>query len=244
MRLSDDLKHEEIQELLGAYALDAVEDQERAIIEAHLATCESCRVELEDHRRLAETMRRHAARMSPLASAEANGSAKTSGSVSGSRPANRWRFPVAMAIALALFGGLFTQGEIRFNELETGVERLETGVERIELLERAQLAITDPAAIVTTLRTPRNEPVLTVVRGALGGDSYAMNSTLPPLPSGQSYQLWRSERGVEVPVIALGRRPAAVMFSLPSDVTAFVLTVETGPTPSRPTLPAVAGARV
>jgi len=235
--LGDDLSHEEIQELLGAYALDAVDDRERAIIEAHLTTCESCRIELEDHRRLAETMRRHAARMSPLASVEANGSAKTNGGVSGSRSAHRWRFPVAMAIALALLGGVFAQGEIRFNKLDTRMER-------IELLEQAQLAMTDPAAIVTTLRTPRNEPVLTVVSRAFGGDSYAMNSTLPPLPSGQSYQLWRSERGVEVPVITLGRRRAAVMFSLPSDVTAFVLTVETGPTPSRPTLPAVAGARV
>ncbi len=218
--MSDDLDHEEIQELLGAYALDAVDDRERAIIGAHLATCESCRVELEDHLRLAETMRRHAARMSPLASVEANGSAKTNGGVSGSRSAHRWRFPVAMAIALAIIGGLFAQGEIRFKQLETGVER-------IELLERTQLAATDPAAIVTTLRTPRNEPVLTVVSHALGGNSYAMNSKLSPLPKGQSYQLWRTEGGSEVPAVALGRRADAVMFSLPSGVAGFVLTVET-----------------
>jgi len=235
--LRDDRSHEEIRELLGAYALEAVDDRERAIIETHLETCESCRVELEDHRRLAETMRRHAARMSPLASVEANGSAKTDGGVPRSRLAHRWRFPVAMTIVLILLGGLFAQGEIRFNELQAGMER-------VELLERAQLATTDPAAIVTTLRTPRNEPVLTVVSRAVGGDSYAMNSTLPPLPKGQSYQLWRSERGGEVPAVALGRQPDAVTFSLPSGVTGFVLTVETGPTPSRPTLPAVAGARL
>ena len=235
--MSNDLSHDDIQELLGAYALDAVDDRERAIIEAHLETCESCRVELEDHRRLAETMRRHAARMSPLASVEANGSAKTSGGASGSRLAHRWRFPVAMAIALILFGGIFAQGEIRFNELETGMER-------IELLERAQLATTDPATILTALRTPRNEPVLTVVSRAVGGDSYAMNSTLPSLAKGQTYQLWRSDRQGEVAAVALGRRADPVMFSLPSGVTGFVLTVETTRAPSRPTLPAVAGARV
>jgi len=84
-----------------------------------------------------------------------------------------------------------------------------------------------------------------VVSRAVGGDSYAMNSTLPPLSKGQTYQLWRTERGSEVAAVALGRRPDAVMlFSLPSGVTAFVLTVETTPTPSRPTLPAVAGARI
>jgi len=232
-----DLSHHEIQELLGAYALDAVDDRERASIETHLETCESCRVELEDHRRLAETMRRHAARMSPLASVEANGAFKTSRGVQGPRRVHRWGFPVAMAIVLILLVGLFAQGEIRFNELEAGMER-------VQLLERAQLAMTDPAAIVTTLRTPRNEPVLTVVSRAAGGDSYAMNSTLPPLSKGQTYQLWRSDRGSEVATVALGRRPDAVMFSLPSGVTALVLTVERAPNPSRPTLPAVAGARV
>jgi len=235
--LSEELSHDDIQELLGAYALDAVDDRERAIIETHLETCESCLVELEDHRRLAETMSRHAARISPLASVEANGAPRTSGGVPGPRLVHRWVFAVAMAIVLILLGGLFAQGEVRFNELQAGMER-------VELLERAHLATTDPAAVLTTLRTPRNEPVLTVVSRSFGGESYAMNSTLPSLPKGQSYQLWRSERGGEVPVVALGRRPAAVMFSLPSGVTAFVLTVETGPTPSRPTLPAVAGARV
>ena len=233
----NDLSHDEIQELLGAYALDAVDDRERAIIESHLETCESCRVELEDHRRLAETMRRHAERISPLASAEANGASRTSGGVPGPRRVHRWGIPVAMTIVLILLGGLFAQGGIRFNELEAGMER-------VELLERAQLAMTDPAAIVTTLRTPRNEPVLTVVSRAVGGDSYAMNSTLPPLSKGQTYQLWRSERGSEVAAVALGRRPDVVMFSLPAGATAFVLTVETAPTPSRPTLPAVAVARI
>jgi len=72
-------------------------------------------------------------------------------------------------------------------------------MERVELLERAQLAATDPAAVLTTLRTPRNEPVLTVVSRAFGGDSSAMNTTLPSLPKGQSYQLWRSDRGAEAP---------------------------------------------
>ena len=190
--MHDDRSHEEIQELLGAYALDAVDDRERAIIETHLETCESCRVELEDHRRLAETMRRHAARMSPLASVEANGSARTNGGVPGSRLAHRWRFPVAMAIALALFGGLFAQGEIRFNELEARMAR-------IVLLERAQLATTDPAAIVTTLRTPRTEPVLTVVSRAVGGDSYAMNSTLPPLPKARAISCGAAREGARCP---------------------------------------------
>jgi anti-sigma factor RsiW len=49
-RLSE---HAELQELLGAYALDAVEPEEAAAIERHLPTCPRCRNELTDHREVA-----------------------------------------------------------------------------------------------------------------------------------------------------------------------------------------------
>ena len=38
--------HQEIEELLGAYALDAVDDDERDLVEAHLAGCPRCRAEV------------------------------------------------------------------------------------------------------------------------------------------------------------------------------------------------------
>jgi len=59
-----------MQELLGAYALGAIDERERALVDAHLEMCASCRSELDDHSRLAETLRRHASRVSPLTSAE------------------------------------------------------------------------------------------------------------------------------------------------------------------------------
>jgi hypothetical protein len=45
--------HSELQELLGAYALDAVEREEADAIERHLRTCPRCRNELADHREVA-----------------------------------------------------------------------------------------------------------------------------------------------------------------------------------------------
>jgi anti-sigma factor RsiW len=42
--------HDEAVELLGAYALDAVEPEEAAAVEAHLETCPRCRAELQSHR--------------------------------------------------------------------------------------------------------------------------------------------------------------------------------------------------
>ncbi len=231
--MSDDLSHGEIQDLLGAYALGAVDDDERAIIDAHLQTCESCRIELDDHSRLAETLLRHASRVSPLASIESNGSAKKNGDAGRERRVRRWAAPVAIVIVAVILGGFYFQAEIRSNGLETRMQR-------IEVLERAQLATTDPAAVVTTLRTPRSEAVLTVVSRAAGGASYAMNSALPRLTRGRTYKLWRVDNGVITAAVALGPRPDATAFSLSSGVSGFLLTVETGPAPRRPTLPAVA----
>ncbi|MER3453386.1 MAG: anti-sigma factor, partial [Acidimicrobiia bacterium] len=48
-----ELSHREIDELLGAYALDAVEPDERAAVEAHLRTCSRCWAEVADHREVA-----------------------------------------------------------------------------------------------------------------------------------------------------------------------------------------------
>jgi anti-sigma factor RsiW len=48
-----ELSHHEIEELLGAYALDAVEPDEVVEIEEHLSTCPRCRAELSEHREVA-----------------------------------------------------------------------------------------------------------------------------------------------------------------------------------------------
>jgi len=200
-------------------------------------TCESCRVELDDHSRLAETLRRHASRVSPLASVEANNSAEEPEVGTRGGRARRWAVPMATAIVVLLLGGLFVQGEIRSDDLESRLNR-------IEVLERAQLAAADPTAAETTLLTPRNVPVLTVVSRAVGGPSYAMNSVPSRLAGGRTYQLWRVDKGAVTPAVALGRRPTAVVFSLPRGVTGFLLTVENAPAPGRPTPPAVAAGTI
>jgi anti-sigma factor RsiW len=48
-----DLTHSQLQELLGAYALDAVDDDERDLVEAHLVGCPRCRAEVAEHREVA-----------------------------------------------------------------------------------------------------------------------------------------------------------------------------------------------
>ena len=47
------MTHTEIEELLGAYALDAVEPAEALVVEEHLPLCPRCRAELAAHREVA-----------------------------------------------------------------------------------------------------------------------------------------------------------------------------------------------
>lgn len=47
------MSHDEIQELLGAFALDAVDPEEAIEVEAHLPTCARCRAEVAEHREVA-----------------------------------------------------------------------------------------------------------------------------------------------------------------------------------------------
>ena len=47
------LSHAELEELLGAYALDAVDGEERELVELHLLDCPRCRAEVAEHRAVA-----------------------------------------------------------------------------------------------------------------------------------------------------------------------------------------------
>src|ERR1700722_15762202 len=54
--MSTDLRHREIEELLAAYALDAVDVAEAAMVEAHLDGCPLCRAELDGYRETAAAL--------------------------------------------------------------------------------------------------------------------------------------------------------------------------------------------
>ena len=48
--------HDELISLLGAYALDAVDDDERRAIDEHLEICAACRAEVAQHLEVAAAL--------------------------------------------------------------------------------------------------------------------------------------------------------------------------------------------
>ncbi|CAN5263627.1 hypothetical protein BH18ACT4_BH18ACT4_12040 [soil metagenome] len=51
--MTPSVRHDEIEELLGAYALDAVDADERLMVQGHLDICPRCRAEVAAHREVA-----------------------------------------------------------------------------------------------------------------------------------------------------------------------------------------------
>ena len=52
-RSVSNVPHEEVAGLLGAYALDALDSDEAALVEAHLRDCPRCSAELARHHEVA-----------------------------------------------------------------------------------------------------------------------------------------------------------------------------------------------
>ena len=51
--MSRELSHEEVVDLLGAYALDALEPAELQVVDRHVQGCQACLAEVAEHREVA-----------------------------------------------------------------------------------------------------------------------------------------------------------------------------------------------
>lgn len=238
--MSTRMDHDEIAELLGAYALDAVDDDERAAVEAHLVDCARCRAEVAEHRDTASLLA-HGGSDAPAGlwdriagSIESTGADQappplrlTPGrpgqpvrpSTTGAGGAvvalpRRWA-AVALAAAAALLVVLgvqvVRQGD-RIDELEaaTVVDPLDAAFEA---------ALDDPSATVVELAAPDGTVLL---RGAVTADGtgYLRASNLPALADARTYQLWGgTPAGDLVSLGVLGADPGVVAF----DATGFEL---------------------
>src|SRR5438445_2008497 len=147
-------RHEQLMDLLGAYALDAVDDDERTALEDHLRTCPRCRAEVEEHREVASLLAH------PGASAPVGLWDRIVGSLDAAPPPlelapvvpiaparRRWVPAAAVAVAAALIVAVLGvdvhhQGQ-RIDRLQAAVaDPMTTAYER---------ALDDPSSRVVTL---------------------------------------------------------------------------------------------
>jgi anti-sigma-K factor RskA len=233
------MAHHEIEELLGAYALDAVDTEEAAEVEAHLVDCPRCRAEVAAHREVAALLTsgtsapvpdgvwdRIAADLGdtppPVPIEVAFGSRQARRTL-GRRPA--WVSGLAAAavlVVVALMGGVLVSQRAQLSDLEDQVEEASREDPVLELLE-------SPGSQVVSLHS---EDGVAEARAVVGedGDSILLAAGLPELERGQTYQLWGlpDGRSSMVSLGVLGSDPTQSEFHVEGGITTLAITREPG----------------
>jgi hypothetical protein len=236
--------HEDIQELLGAFALDAVDDDERDVIEAHLAGCPRCRAEVEGHRetaallahsgvrapegvwdRIAETLDEappalDLARIAPPA--DELEEQRQSKAVPRSISLRVAAATMAAAAAITLFLGvaLGRNDNGRLDRLEQLARDIEKGV----VAKAAYVALASPDAEKVELASADGKPMAQVVR-LPDGTGYLVPTSLGPPAAGRVYQLWAVRSDAKISLGVLGAAEVAA-FRMTGPVVAFAVTEE------------------
>lgn len=236
--MSDDLNRISDHPLddLAAYALDALDDAERQLVDDHLAGCDTCRAELAGHLETlaalapAETppaavWQNIAASIGPPASDLSgvghgdNGvgtvsSLTTASEARARRPSRpRWLAAAACLVAAAMTGGF------------VGFSLGSSGDDSGDIGSLAQRASEEPGGVLGTLANTGGQPVARVVADQDG--AFIVLEGLQDLPEGRAYQLWSLSGPQPVSLGMLGRDGTnTVAFRLPPTITELAISVE------------------
>jgi anti-sigma factor RsiW len=232
------MTHDEIAELLGAYALDAVDADEAAEIEVHLTQCPRCGAELAQHREVAallanagsdasvELWDRIAARLDPPGDPPPAATvldAALAGALPRqlSRRHRRTRWAAAGAV------GAVAAAVIALLALQVG--HLDDQIDHHGVTAAAQAAGRDPQArtvVLASMARPGLAAAHIVVLPS--GAGYVINSHLQSLPADETYQLWGLERNRTISLGLLGNDPTDVAFTegRGTPITAYAVTAE------------------
>lgn len=206
--MTEALSHPEIQDLLGAYALDAVDGDERGVVDAHLPACPRCRAEVAEHRETAALL------------AFAGDDAPTglwdriAGSLEeppppipldiASRRRRPWGWPAGVVAAAAVVISL----------LALGVSLRDGDGDRFTPPEGPRIQLTSADG--------RHSADIVVADGR----AYVVNDNLPALGEDEVYQLWGRNGAELISLGLLGTDPDNVELVAGEEFDAYAITVE------------------
>jgi anti-sigma-K factor RskA len=203
----------DIHALGGAYALDAVDDLERAAFDRHLAECDACTVEVAEYRETATRLAEGAWSVPPprmreqvLARAAATPQLPPNGHRRGvASPVARWRRLAAAAAAVGVLGigaaaTTYAVQEQRLDDQRTAVVLAQQRADRV------QAVLAAPDAELRAGELTGGGRVTVVVSDTQDAGVVVLADAPPPGPD-RAYQLWLVPPGSVTPVSA-GLLPA------------------------------------
>lgn len=245
-----ELKHHEIEELLGVYALDAVSAEEADLVEAHLRECPRCRAEVADHREVAASLAHVGSTAPPGVWSRIAGSLEEAPPqldmarvVSMHGRSRRRSIPLRAAAAMvAMAAAVIALLGVQVSHLDNRTDQLATALQKQGLDQAVQSAVFDESARKVDLRS---EDGITFAKAVLrdNGEAYLVGNNLPKLPDDQTYQLWAVVGDRTVSVGVLGSDPGVSAFKVAGEgVSVLALTAEqAGGVPSSTKDPVVRG---
>lgn len=244
--------HDRVEELLGAYALDAVDPDEAALVEAHLAECPRCRAEVADHRAVAALLTSGSTEAPPpdlwdriaadLGDPADRAQAPSAPVLDLGRARERRRGRRGLAIGAGVAAALLVVAAVgavlvdQRRQLDDLRGQVAAGDGTVAAL------VADPAARVVELAGPSGASARAVV-GADGG-AVLLGAGLPALAEGETYQLWGvADGGDAVSLGLLGPDPGTTGFRLEGPSGTLAVTAEPAGGSPQPTVdPLVTGA--
>ena len=219
--MAPETTHEELQELLGAYALDAVEQDERALIEAHLSDCHRCRTEVAEHLETA-AMLAAAGAPAPDGIWDRIADQLEPEVVPIERARSRRRPTWIAAIAAAAVAAVLSVSVVR---QQGQIEQLTAAAEGAAVVRAANLALLHPEARRATLESER--PGIRAEAVMLpDGSGYLVDDTLEPAPEGRTYQLWSISGDRIVSAGVVGPDPDVTAFTAAPGTAVLAITQE------------------
>ncbi len=213
----------DVHTLSGAYALDALSEQEAASFREHLRGCQACRVEVRELRDAAARMGSSESLVPPaalrarvLAAAERTPQQPpvvtlASRRAQRARVSRRWLGGLVAAVVLV--GG----GVIGVNALNgTDTPGLGPGPSEVFSASDAKILTVDTS----------NGGTLRVALSKSDGDMAVDTRGLPKLDDGHSYQLWSIQNGVARSVTVFAVDDTGASMPLPGDGAEVAITVE------------------
>lgn len=260
------MNHEEIKELLGAFALDAVEPEESFLIESHIEHCLSCAIEVADYKEVAAKLGSTTSNSSTavwdaiersldfdISTDDVDSVLKVpalkfltsneSGTSSSHPPRSslRWRRTSAAIGTIAAAVIVVLGFEVSHLSGQLTILKGDVGTPSIAAV--ADAALSNSSARVLTLKS--NQGVLLAEVAILpNGQSYFLGKSLSAVTGSKTYQLWGISSGRVVSLGILGSNPKVISFVVQGNVSQLMLNIEPEGGVTLPTSPVIATAKI